>query len=824
MNGSKLVCDNCASEEFYEDEQGFSVCVYCGQQSQDVFAEDFEMGEMERANRFRRRSTVRRRTLPPQKRGPTVEDFLRIYQYALKLFATRVSELACATGGASSSSSSNHTSATTDPLVLQCKTWWFAYVEKLHLDGVRTKAALLGTPITADASEHTIPRPSKFILLGIIYLACRSLRSWVLPSTLARWAQDGSFPYMTLWEAVPAAVRGRVDIRYMSLLNAEHGGPTYAPTAHTVLFHANFVCEYLGAPFPAINAPLVARTMVAQLGLPYEVWTHFVRLTRVLMGERAFSPQFALHASAMQHPEQVMAIVVMACKCSHRWMDWVLERERELRAEGNIGAPPLRSAVASSSTSTSTLTSSTSTAERFGGEGNSAGVFVSIPTDLVDSDEITRRDLPRYLERYTALVKAYKLRANPPAGRSDFNAPIALVAREQTLTLNKPLERSFVFRHPQVMGPARVPARSVGESESDASDMCASRGLARALAQMSEDALAKGATDSDKDDEYLVGARGAGVHADETQVRPYMTYAGWGDHTGTLHLEYATLIERCARHIMVAPASLHALVQKLDTELMQRAHQEAKKNVVDADKAKQLRRRRKEKREEKAKRKEERREARKREKKMRKIRVSMGEEELAMEPEITVETRKLPTRAEFLQRDRRESRNQWKRQLHEAAVEFSVTIPAAHRAGLQAARDKELTSLWEVPSGVSGGGGSWTIMDGTEDDLHGTAARGGDGEESAEEEAAEFDADTQPPEAAPSSSSSVPSSSSSSSSSSSPSSDSDPEPGEDSITRNSQSLRLPIVSQHYGDILTEVEMPPDFFAEDEDDIDAAWRK
>ena len=53
--------------------------------------------------------------------------------------------------------------------------------------------------------------PSKPLLLGFLYLACRHLRSWVIPADLVRWCADGVLPLNNLWESecIPAEYKKR---------------------------------------------------------------------------------------------------------------------------------------------------------------------------------------------------------------------------------------------------------------------------------------------------------------------------------------------------------------------------------------------------------------------------------------------------------------------------------------------------------------------------------------------------------------------------------------------------------------------------------------
>lgn len=55
--------------------------------------------------------------------------------------------------------------------------------------------------------------PSKPLLLGFLYLACRQLRSWVIPADIVRWCATGVLPVVNLWasDCIPAAYRHRLD-------------------------------------------------------------------------------------------------------------------------------------------------------------------------------------------------------------------------------------------------------------------------------------------------------------------------------------------------------------------------------------------------------------------------------------------------------------------------------------------------------------------------------------------------------------------------------------------------------------------------------------
>ncbi len=49
--------------------------------------------------------------------------------------------------------------------------------------------------------EIALQVPSKALLLGFIYLACRMLRSWIIPGDIIRWCDHGLIPIVDIWDS-----------------------------------------------------------------------------------------------------------------------------------------------------------------------------------------------------------------------------------------------------------------------------------------------------------------------------------------------------------------------------------------------------------------------------------------------------------------------------------------------------------------------------------------------------------------------------------------------------------------------------------------------
>ena len=203
----------------------------------------------------------------------------------------------------------------------------------------------LGQAEEEKTPSELIP-PSKNLLLAFIYLAARCLRSRLVACDLIRWVLQGRLGYNALLERLPADLRRQIhpDCRFVFLSDLNKGQA--APSPANVLFHTEGLSQFLGeGRLPALNVPLVARAFVESLGLPEAVWAAFADITQLFrptealpglrpMGDtpRMSSGQeneLAGELPFMQHVETIMAAVVVACKMTPGWMEWIYERPDE---------------------------------------------------------------------------------------------------------------------------------------------------------------------------------------------------------------------------------------------------------------------------------------------------------------------------------------------------------------------------------------------------------------------------------------------------------------------------------------------------------------
>jgi len=496
-------CQNCQSQEFFENDIGSLICVFCGVEAADVLIE--ELSEDEKIGMGGRRETrIRGSRVRADEELASADDLLEVHQYCLQLFAHKVHKLAPDLGS---------------KFMQIVEDVWFRYIEKvtpLKHEIIAMKNVSSRTP-WIDRKDNKkrelvegVPRPSKFLFMGLIYLVCRMQRHWIIPSTLARWCIDGSIPYLALWEAIPLTIKSKLTRRksyvynpYITFFNSEHLSSTMMPTPHNILFHANFLADYLHISIPPLNAPLVARCLCIQLGLPDEVWNLYARISNLVTHEQ---PLDYLDPIGEHQSERVMAALLVATKLSHRWMEWCLEQN----------------------TNENTPHDATSTA-----------IYSSI--DVMLPDLLHRQDLLKYLDKVKATVKASPLafnRLNQDESRGFNRAVAQLLGDFPDLQLNHLATDEGHARHdPTYLKPPQYGERSLPEA--------LARLSARSRLQLQDN------HDCNNND----------------NCRPYLSYIDTGDHTGTLHGEYMALIERCAKHILCAPVILHALVEDVDGQL-----------------------------------------------------------------------------------------------------------------------------------------------------------------------------------------------------------------------------------------------------------------
>lgn len=327
-------CVVCFSEDFRED-GGFYFCTHCHTQSQDFFAESFE-------NEERTVGPIRKRRQPTHaaagntksREDPDVYHYLLLVQNGLRVFTKSTAKI-----------------LGNRDLARVVRDLWFSYLKTWHA----SKELILNTEnirkvhhFISEKSNWVAVMPSKITLLGFVYLALRLLRSWVLPSDLVRWCWRGKIPFVNLVDHLSSPsspqTKSLVDrfptVGYM--LQRESEGHMHSKvTPANIFFHACSLASFIGTPFPPLNMPLAALSVVCSLGLPVpRVWDNLTRMIRCL---QVAPPHRTLSSLDQHHPEHICVLIAMACRLSPGWMEWTLEHCPEhLRSPyGSVHPSPL---------------------------------------------------------------------------------------------------------------------------------------------------------------------------------------------------------------------------------------------------------------------------------------------------------------------------------------------------------------------------------------------------------------------------------------------------------------------------------------------------
>mmetsp|Transcript_7700 Transcript_7700/g.11425 ORF Transcript_7700/g.11425 Transcript_7700/m.11425 type:complete len:677 (-) Transcript_7700:293-2323(-) len=294
-----MLCSICQSDSFNEDGQGFFFCSMCGTQSQDYFAESFE-NEHVLGGKIRSRQVKTPQPVKASPGAPQLYDYLVVFQAMLRLMMRSVGSVA-------------HVNGLEDVV----KDLWFSYLTLWNQQNERSMMAhFTAATVCSDTGEGAgLPIPSKPLLLGMVYLGCRLLRSWVTPGDIVRWCEQGQVPYFRVWDLLPERIQGRVLGREGARVRLVFGrvgqGTVGALSPTNIFFHSVLLANSLRFPLPPLNAPLVISSTISGLGLPSTVWDMWVVLSR-LFSRSAPLPCF--QAVDMHHAEDLVAGLVVACR------------------------------------------------------------------------------------------------------------------------------------------------------------------------------------------------------------------------------------------------------------------------------------------------------------------------------------------------------------------------------------------------------------------------------------------------------------------------------------------------------------------------------
>lgn len=281
-------CPVCQSDRFFEDESGAFICSVCATQSQEYFAESFENDDDGIDFNGGRRTNIRSVYIKSSKRlkgdrteAATCLELLRAYQFCLQYLAQRVQYFSGVAG-----------------LCAEVEFLWFEYLKSWQKSGKnisryfmkskensspRKKARKNDESSTDSESDdkdiiesvdEELP-PTRPLMLGFIYFAARNLRSWIVPSTIVLWIQQGLLPYTNLMEIMPDDIKLPISGQDSYIFNAERHLKGY-PSTSNILFHAVSLGQFLNQRLSPLNSVLVAHAFITNLGLPFQVWKKYV--------------------------------------------------------------------------------------------------------------------------------------------------------------------------------------------------------------------------------------------------------------------------------------------------------------------------------------------------------------------------------------------------------------------------------------------------------------------------------------------------------------------------------------------------------------------
>jgi hypothetical protein len=316
-----MVCQICQGSEFYEDEGSSAYfCTTCNTQSQELFAESFELddnndvliarvkGTLARANHIpaarRSQAKLTHEAVPAE-----VDDYLAAYQACIQHVLKSILEIVKST-----------------TLEMKVRELWFRYLERWQLSGYpllpafeRSRSVEFENIYFSNHPLQHPPYPTKNLIFGLIYFALRLEFSWVIPGDLVRWCMLGRVPYVNLWNTIDPQVRARIPGSKIAFDRCDYVA-TNGLTTINVFFHAYVLAESLDMKIPPLNSYLVARAMFSALRVPSSCWRAFCSITQTFRGEQP------LHTLILQgdevHPEYVMAACIVSIKLQKNWTGW----------------------------------------------------------------------------------------------------------------------------------------------------------------------------------------------------------------------------------------------------------------------------------------------------------------------------------------------------------------------------------------------------------------------------------------------------------------------------------------------------------------------
>lgn len=352
--------------------------------------------------------------------------------------------------------------------------------------------------------------PYKPLLLAFLYLAIRQLRLPILPSDLVRWCVHGVLPYSSLFEKLPINMQQQMPSIYRKRL-VEHFNPRVSTTSN-ILYNTSVLASYLDMTIQPLNAPLVVRTIISALGLPFSVWSNYARLSQLARHESTLQ---VFESEGEMYVDNIMAQVIICVMLCPDWDSWIVTLPSQSKVD-------------------------------------SENVRVSVPPTLPELSRIARNDLKQLLMSIRATL--YSFQRHLP------HVP------ESVLTFNLPVQNTLRSISPSVLlgshpNTETVTMKSEGQStvtQSVDTEFWSRNCTAAANVTLSTVVLSSSTIPDD-----------AATKTDQSSSLP--CYLNHIDDPGMLLPTYTALLERCAVYLYTTPAVLFRLVVRYETKIAELA-------------------------------------------------------------------------------------------------------------------------------------------------------------------------------------------------------------------------------------------------------------
>ena len=209
---------------------------------------------------------------------------------------------------------------------------WFSYLSKwnqfggIMIPSSQSSSVCEEEGVTATAEHYkrlsgvgssvVLLLPSRLLLLGVISIACRILRSWVSHLDVTQWCREGIIPYSNAFELLDADLRLRIKRnRSFYRVFIRDYAAVHTISSSNILFHTLEVAKMLNINIPPLNAPFIARAFMLSLGLPQSVPTSYTAMMQFLNGS-VTNNKFRCHF------DHIVASIFLACKLDPSWRQW----------------------------------------------------------------------------------------------------------------------------------------------------------------------------------------------------------------------------------------------------------------------------------------------------------------------------------------------------------------------------------------------------------------------------------------------------------------------------------------------------------------------